>query len=69
MKQPKKLTFSQKRMLSRIGINADEYMFCSETEDTFILWNKAEKKIEEISKKKKKVRESLSENKKNITTG
>ena len=43
MKQPKKLTNAQKRLLSKRGYNASEYMYCEEDEQAILVINKTTK--------------------------
>lgn len=40
MKQPKKLTYAMKKILSNKGINAREYMLLEEDKETFTVINK-----------------------------
>ena len=42
MKQPKKLTFSQKKVLSKHGLDWNDYMLLSEDKDTFTVITKKE---------------------------
>ena len=50
MKQPKKLTWKQKQIVSRAGKNPDNYMFHSEDDTEIILYNKKEKRLESVKK-------------------
>lgn len=50
MKQPKKLTWKQKRIVSKAGKNPDDYMLHSEEDDELILYNKKEKRLESVPK-------------------
>lgn len=43
MKQPKKLTNAQKRLLSRKGYNATEYMYVEEDEQAILFIHKTTK--------------------------
>lgn len=43
MKQPKRLTNLQKRLLSRKGYNATEYMYVEEDEQAILIINKETK--------------------------
>lgn len=51
MKQPKKLTRSQKVYLEKKGLNPNDYMFHSETDANIILWKKSERVQVGIAKK------------------
>ena len=50
MKQPKKLTWKQKQIVSKAGKNPDDYMLHSEDENELILYNKKEKRLESVGK-------------------
>jgi hypothetical protein len=50
MKQPKKLTWKQKQIVSKAGKNPDDYMLHSEEQDELILYNKKEKRLESVQK-------------------
>lgn len=43
MKQPKKLTNYQKRLLNKQGLDAREYMYCEEDEQAILIINKETK--------------------------
>ena len=42
MKQPKKLTFNQKKILTKKGLNWHDYMLLTEDKDTFTVIAKKE---------------------------
>lgn len=50
MKQPKKLTWKQKQLVSKAGKNPEDYMLHQETDEELILYNKKEKRLESIEK-------------------
>lgn len=50
MKQPKKLTWKQKQIVSEAGKNPDDYMLHAENEDELILYNKKKKRLELVKK-------------------
>ena len=50
MKQPKKLTWKQKQIVSNAGLNPDDYMLHSEDDSELILYNKKEKRLESVTK-------------------
>ena len=52
MKQPKRLTLSQKKLIGKLGYDPDNYMFCSENMNELVLWNKEKQVVEAIPKKK-----------------
>ena len=54
MKQPKKLTRNQKKILDKNGFDPDIYMFCSEEGSTMTLWNKQKEVVETVTLKKRK---------------
>lgn len=50
MKQPKKLTWKQKQIVSNAGKNPDDYMLHAENDSELILYNKKEKRMEAVEK-------------------
>lgn len=50
MKQPKKLTWKQKQIISANGLNPDDYMLHSEDEHELVLYNEREKRLESVQK-------------------
>lgn len=50
MKQPKKLTWKQKQIVSEAGLNPKEYMLHSENNEELVLYNKKEKRLESLKK-------------------
>lgn len=50
MKQPKKLTRTQKEFLSKKKLNAKEYMLLEETDDTYLFIQKKTQETIELDK-------------------
>lgn len=50
MKQPKKLTREQKTLLTKRGLDPDDYMLHSENDHELILYNRKEKRLEAVEK-------------------
>lgn len=55
MKQPKKLTLSNKKLLVKVGLNPEEWMVRFEDKQFLHIVNKATSKIRIIDKKKGEV--------------
>lgn len=53
MKQPKKLTYEQKKMLSANGLNAKEWSFLEDWETKIVVINKVTGAKKAVSKKGK----------------
>ena len=50
MKQPSRLTWKQKQIVSKAGKNPEDYMLHSEDEKELIFYNKKEKRLEAVEK-------------------
>lgn len=50
MKQPKKLTLAQKKLLSKRGYNPMKFSFVSEDETQYVFWDKEKEKTQIIEK-------------------